>query len=446
MATWRINVDDWRGGLAPGYYETEYPSFGKFSYAGKAQGIDLTDPSYLKQGVGREELTGSVTGDVRMLDEPVDENVTYGVAEDKVYRITDTEVTEIHTLPSGATASDVAYYDQYLYVSYNNSSTGALARYDIDGDSWNNTWREDLEPDVPHRMVVGGLNFLYIGNKNKIASYDSLTDTWANDDLILPQDQIIVSMQFTKQYLQILTNTPSVNKGARSSIFVWNTIDPSWDIEYKFRERLTNNIVHNGITYIHYDDQGKSRLGILDGSDIRPARAFGGESPYWYQVTIYQGFVAWIADNNVFLWGAPEAFLEPTMFPISSDDVKTISAPFGKLVFGKTGKLSIQKDYQPEGYWKGVLVNISGNDKYGVVDALRVGFNQLPEGKHFTVKLVDSTGKVIFQREISGEGEVRHYQSLSIKNTDIRPEIHFDGNTEDTVEIRDIFIKGHTSI
>jgi len=258
-------------GLSPGYFEEGYSSYGNKEMAGDAQGVDLTDPSFLKQGVGTTEIASGINDNLRILDEPVSKDKTYGVAGDTVYEITDTGASAIHTLPSGASGEDVSYYQSDLYVSYNTSASGVVAKWDMSADTWNDTWEDSFRSDVPHRMTVGGLDFLYIADGPDVASWDGTTATFANQDLDLPRDHIIRSMQFTKEYLQILTNRPSLNVGSRSSIFLWNTIAPSWNVEYAFRERITNNFVLNGITYLHYDDNGRSRLGLLDGAEIKPA-------------------------------------------------------------------------------------------------------------------------------------------------------------------------------
>lgn len=448
--SFRIKIEDFRGGLAPGYFETEYPNFGNTNMAGKAQGIDLIDPSYLRQGVAMTSLTGtSVTGDVRVLDEPVEENKTYGVAGDTVYEVTDTSVSAIHTLPTNATGEDVAYYQGDLFVSYNTDASGVVAKYDITGDSWNDTWQDSLDKSVPHRMEVGGLDFLYIADGSNVASYDGVSDTFAGADLDLPNDHIIQSFQFTRQYLQVLTNTPSLSTGARSSLFLWDTTSNSWNVEYKFRERITNNFVLNGITYLHYDDVGRSRLGLLDGSEIRPAKAFSGDSPKWYQVSTYKGFVAWVADGNVLLWGAPEAFLDPITFPfLTNANASTLAAPFGELILGSTDSLEIQSSgsFEQAGYWKSLLFSLSGDDKSGVIDSIKINFNQLPTGKTFTVKLVNSAGTEKFSQQVSGDGKTKFWKKLGIQSDDIRVELHFDSDSSDTVEVRDVILRGHTTV
>ena len=443
MANFRLPIESFEGGLAPGYFESDFPSFGNLNMAGKAEAVDLTDPSLLAQGLGRAELSGAVSDEIRILDEPVEANKTYGVGGDTVYEITDTSVSAIHTV-SGATFEDIAYYQGNIYASYNTASDGRVAR--LVGSTWTDAWQTGLNHEVPHRLLVGGLDFLYVANGNKVASYDGVNDLFTADDLTLPEDNIIVSFQFTRNHLQILTNRPALTAGARSSIFLWDTNSPSWEVEYTFRERVTNNFMLNGTPFVHYEDLGKARLGFLDGSDIRPIASFGGSSPFWYQVTANKGFVAWIDGDEVLVWGAPESYLEPLMFPIMKGDSNfgTVASPFGFLMVGSSNKLERSSGYETGGHWKSMLVPINGNDKTGELTWLRVSFDALPADKSFIVKLVNSSGVEKLSETVTGEGKTQYQKLISISSEDIRIEFHFDNNPNDTVKIRSALIRGHT--
>ena len=448
MAKFRIAINDFRGGLAPGYFENDFPIYGNKNMAGKASGIDLTDPSYLKQGVGNTTIATG-TDEIRILDEPVEENKTYGVGASAVYEITPTSVSAIHTI-TGATFEDIAYYQGNVYASYNTSASGAIAKFD--GTTWTNAWQTTLNKDKPHKMLVGGLDFLYVADGNKVASYDGINDLFTPDDLTLPQDHTILTLGFTQKSLEILTNTPSVSTGARSSIFRWDTSASSYEVETTFRERITNLFIHSGAMFVFYEDAGKARLGYLDGSDIKPLVSFGTTSPLWYQVTVYKGFISWINGEDILCWGAPESFLPPLMFPImkaeDNYEYKTAATPFGYIiassVYGSNYRVDKASGYSPSGYWKSLLIPINGVEKEGYIDDLRIGFASLPAGKSFTVKLVNSKNVTKFEQEITGTGEVRYWKGLSLKSDDIRLEIHFD-DTSGTVYIKDAVINGHTT-
>ncbi len=451
MSNFRIPIESFEGGLAPGYFETDYPTFGNLNMAGKAEAINLNDPSYLAQGDGRTLLT-SAQDEMRFLDEPVAENKTYAVGGETVYEVTPTSVSSIHTI-SGAEFEDVAYYQGDLYVSYNTSSDGVIAKYDISADTWTDSWQTGLNKDKPHRLLVGGLDFLYVANGNKVASYDGVNDIYTPDDLTLPEDDVIVSYQFTRNHLTILTNRPAITDGARSSVFLWDTNAPSWEVEYTFRERITNIFMLNGTPFVHYEDLGKARLGMLDGADIKPLASFGGSSPLWYQVTANKGFVAWVDGSDILVWGAPESYLESLMFPLMSAEsgyeFNSVASPFGYLLVnsddGTNYRTEIAENYAPNGYWKSLLVPISGNNKDGVIDSIRVDFEELPENRSFTVKLVDAKGNEKFSEEISEAGLVSYFKNVAITANSIRVEIHFDSITSSTVRIMSILLRGHTT-
>src|SRR5262245_25694862 len=184
MADWEIIIDAYEG-LVPGFWENEYPSFGNKGHASALQNVDLTDPSVLKPGPGLANLTngnesGAVTTLIKGIQKrAVDGTNVYGVGGNKLYKINATTVvsdaTWPHTIDKAAVTAedgeDVEEYRGGYFYSYNHSgSAGDVGRYDgsatFDDDYLSTvpTGAGALAGGVPHPMIVGGDDTLYIGN------------------------------------------------------------------------------------------------------------------------------------------------------------------------------------------------------------------------------------------------------------------------------------------
>lgn len=447
MAKLEVNIEDFNGGLAPAYWESDYPRYGNKNMAGKARAVDLVDPSYLREGLGRTMLTdGDASVKLLILDEPTAENETYAVEKGgrAIYKISGDTLSKEDDLESGAEATAIAYYKGDIWFTYDHSGDARLAAL-----TNLNSPETGLAKGVPHRMVTGGLDILVICNGSNFAKFDG--STLVTDALELPDNHVLVDLQFTRQNVMGVTNTPAVTDGARSSIFLWDTESTSWT-EYPFRERINSLFTANGGIFVHYNDLGRSRLGMMDGQYIKPLAAFDGDSPSWHQVAVRKGFITWIAGGDILCWGAPESWMEAMMFPVlradSGHSYNSVAAPFGYLITNSddgSDYLTEKADgYTTQGYWKSILFSTAGVDKNGVLSEIIVRFNKLPDSKSFTVKLVNAQDTELYSKEVSETGTTKFEDRFSIVTDTARIEIHFDDNSSDTVEISSIILKGNT--
>jgi len=218
MKNFAISIDNFLGGLCPGFWESDFPIYGNKNMAGKAQAIDLSDPTGIKPGAGKELLTN---GDIfaipirysNEITEPGTLAKSYGVGNDKLFQLTHDYSTETTTVVSGATfprtisgmtGEDVCLYQNKLYYSYNTAASGVLGYYDIAANSFTDQFKIDLNKGVCHRMIRGGNDFLYIANGNLIASFDGTTNTWAKNDLDLPDNLEIWDIIWLDNWLYII--------------------------------------------------------------------------------------------------------------------------------------------------------------------------------------------------------------------------------------------------
>ena len=235
--------------------------------------MNLTDPSVLTQGPGLVNLTNgtqaaAVTTLIKGIMKIVPSSYGYGIGGNKIYRFNSTAVTNSgdwpHTIDKAVVTSedgeDICYYNTYIYYSYNHSGTlGDIGRYksgsfDDDYMSTVPTDATTLVGSVPHPMVVGGNDILYIGNGRYVASYNYSTTTFVNQALDLPADEIITSLVFENNRLYIITRNGGTTATAynEGSIYLWDTTSSSWEYQIKLVGRAGGSITKNGIIWIFY--------------------------------------------------------------------------------------------------------------------------------------------------------------------------------------------------
>lgn len=472
MANFVITIDNFLGGLAPGFFENDYPSYGNSNMAGKAQAIDLSDPAGIKQGLGKELLAN---GDAFAIPirysndviEPGTLSKTYGIGNDKLFQITHdystdtTTVVSDNTFPrtiTGATGEDVILYQGKLYYSYNTSTSGVVGVYDF--STFNDTFKTDLQKGVCHRMIRGGNDFLYIANGNLVASYDGTTNTWTPNDLDLPDNFEIWDMIWVDNWIYILGHYPkgitNRKQKVKSSIFVWDSFSPSWAEEYKFDELLTAFYFFNGILYVFGQYSDRSYIGALAGRRVQPLFFFPEEAPRWYQISHYKGFLIWTAKDKIYAFGSIDNRIPASFYPIITSSagytINTLASPFGFPIFnensGTTYKNHKAKNYEINSFWKSLLVNLKGTGKTGMLDSLRIDFDKLVAGNKLKIRLIDDKGTNLWEKTIDHaiEGEITSkYFPLGIKSDNIRIELDWSLNSK-TVPflVRKLLLQGHT--
>ena len=158
---WKININDFNGGLAPAWFESEYPSYGNKNMSGDMKDISLVNPHSLSQGLSYTKIDETISNNLTsVIGRLVASDTTYGGGGDTIYEITSSSIDNIHTI-SGTSpiVEDVIDYNGDLYYSYNDGSDGYIGKYDYDS-TWNDTWQGPFGND-PHPMLVAGDNKIY---------------------------------------------------------------------------------------------------------------------------------------------------------------------------------------------------------------------------------------------------------------------------------------------
>src|SRR3990167_3957912 len=356
MAKWEITIPNFQGGFSPAWYKETYPSFGNKNQAGAMTNIDLTNPGYISQGPGLSNLTnGTQAGALAtlpkgILDFAVTSDTTYGTGGNQLYKFSSTTVVDDATWPhtvdkvaqTAELGEDVAYFQGNLYYSYNHSnSLGDIGKFNLSStfdDDWGSTvptGANTLTGGVPHQMIVGGNDVMYIANGRFVTSYDGTTFT--QQKLDLPNGTEIQSIAWNSDRLWIAANRPQLTGSNKltASIYVWNGTADSWELEIKMMGAVGGLHVKNGILFIFYRDitsTGGYKLGFVEGSGITDVANYTGGPPTFYQISDYKDFIILNSNGDIFAFGAGDRELPVKLFQFADGGYATIGGlvcPFG---------------------------------------------------------------------------------------------------------------------
>ena len=480
MARWQISLDNLSlGGFAPAWYKETYPNFGNRNQAGAMTNIDCTNAGFITQGPGLSNLTNGTqaaaltTLPKGILDFAVTADLTYAIGGAKLYSLSSTTVTSGATFPhtidkAAVTAEDgedVAYYGGKLYYSYNHSGTlGDIGQYDLSStfdDDYMSTvpaGANTLTGGVPHQMIVGGNDIMYIANGQYVSSFDGTT--FIQQALDLPTNTVIQSIAWNGDRLWIAANRPALTGSNKitASVYAWDGAAESWDLEIKMMGSMGALHVKNGITFCFYQDitsSGGYKLSFVNGNGITDLANYTGGLPAFYQVTDYRDYIIWNSAGLIFAFGSGDKNLPVRLFQLADGGYATVgglSCPFGTPIVasfddGSNYKIASFSLYDTASSWKSLMFDVTGSGKNSKVDYVRINFETLATNARVNWKLLDNQGRTIYSDNIS-------FAKLGAKTTQYTPingkiaenfRVEFDytnGNTTNPVKIKNVRITG----
>ena len=398
-------------GLVPGYWKNPNPSFGNAGHASDLQHVDLTDPSVLTQGPGLVDLTagtqaGAVTTLIKGIQRiSIDGTYIYGTGGNKFYRITTSAVSNSgdwpHTIDKAAVTAelgeDVCYYKGNYYYSYNHSaSQGDVGRYtgaafDDDYMSTIPTTAGVLVGGVPHQMVVGGDDKMYIANGHYVASLE--TTTFTAQALNLPIGEQISSLVWDHNRIYAFSNIPNTatNTYMNGSIYLWDTNATSWEYQITVPGKTGGSFSKNGIVYFFYQDVSSSaqfKLAYVDGNAIKDVAQFSGTLPGYHQVIINDNHITWLSAGEVWAWGAASNDLPVKLFQYADGghiNSGGITNAFGTPIMASQDASTNYRVAKFSGYdvnaqWKSITYDLSTTRGTAYIDRIMVETEALAVG------------------------------------------------------------------
>jgi hypothetical protein len=432
--------------------------------------MDLRNPNNITPGPSRQRLINGDTSGVigtlalRIMSRAFASNETYGVAGKNILKITSTTVTVDHVLDTtelgiDAKLTDITEYgDDLFYVCDRAGASKATIGRRTGASSYDDDYMErstgsttgtfSLTVGVPHKLLVGGDDILYIANGNKVSSYDRLTNIGVLSAIDLNEDAVVTDIEWNSKKLIITVDWPNLTGSNRTlqRVFIWNTIDSSWDDDVPQVRRSGGMFTKGGVTFIFYQDitsDGQGRLGYLNGNTITELCQWNGTLPLFYQIDEKDGFICWVSrvgsEDLIFCWGSGDSKLPVRLFQLMRGhhaNIGAIGLPFGSLIVasedGTTGGDNIKADiskeagYDWDSFWHSMTFPISMDEKNAVIRKLTSDCNQLQVGAETILNLRNSAGTQLFRGTFSYSRlgrKTKKIYTMAKRAEDIRLEI-----------------------
>lgn len=478
MAKFQIVINDFLGGFAPAWYKETYPSYGNKNQAGAMTNIDLTNPGYLCQGPGLDNLTNgtqavAVTTLIKgATDYAVSTGIAFGVGGAKLYKFSNTEVTNDGTFPhtinkSSVTSEDgedVCYYNSNLYYTYNHSGTkGDIGKYNMAStfdDDWGSTvpsGKSTLEGGVPHQMVVGG-GVLFITNGRYVAAWDEASAKFRPHALDLQAGTVIQSIKWLNDRLYIAANYPNISGSNKnqSAVYIWDGADDVVESKIPLMGTVGGLYTKNGVMFVFYHDitsVGGYKFGAVSGNTIQDLANYTGSLPAFYQITDYKDFIMWNSNGIILAWGAGDKDLSVRLFQIADCGLSTIGCivcPFGTPIIASTEttnyRLAKFSGYDTNSSYTTLIFDITGQDNKSLLEKINFTFEKLENNARVDLTIEDNGGRTIYTDTISYDklGAVTFAGYPINKITEnFRVVLNYaNGDTTNTVKIKSIKIYG----
>ena len=476
--TFSIAIDNFEG-LSPAYYSNDWSAYGNKGSANNLVDVDISDPNVLTQGASTTPLTngtqeGSVTTLITsIMKGVVSTNTTFATGGNKVYKISNTAVASTGGFPvtidkavvTDETITDIVYYKDYLYAFYNHSgSAGDVAKITPSNGTTDSTWGSVTGGGAieyaPHYSIMAGNDMVGFTNGSYVSTIDGTTFGY---DLDLPTNSQADTITWNGDYFLIGVNRPNVSGSNynQSAIYFWDGYATSWNVApVQVSGKIGALFTHNGTTYIWWKDNnsvGGCNFGYLNGSTLTVIKRYDGELPNQNQVCDYFGFISWISDDEVFIWGAGDNETQVKFFKYLTATHSTIgsmASPFGSILISSTGDvgevpltqyyLSKESGISSNSVWDTIVFNLMSANGIAVINNIKILTEEMEEGAVLDTKIIYNQGQEEKQlTQILGTSDKVHHIVLdtSIPLIDFRLELDW-GSATKKVKVRNIYISG----
>jgi len=478
--TWTISINEFNG-FCPAWFKNSYPFFGDKDHASDMKNIDLTDPNVMTQGPAPEALTngteaGSVVTTVvrSFLRHATSADVSFAIGGAKLYQISSTAVTNAGVFPHTIThdgsevGEDVCYHKTKLYYFYNQTgAVGDIGQYDMAtgfNDAWGSTTPVGMGAlqSAPHQAINGGDDEVYFTNGRYMGAIrtSGILETQALD---FWTDAETASVTWNQNLVVIAVNRPNVTgvNLTQSGIYSWNGVAGSWEGDpIEVNGRIGALYTKNGVTFVWWQDAGTTNefnLGYVVGTQIKGLKKCKGTLPLFYQVGEYKGYLAWISDGLVYLYGSSDPDTPIKFFQYTSSSYTTtvggIGFAFGSLMTSShnatTGyDIAYATKYTKDSSWKTRAFNVFQPTNISYVDKIQVFTEQLATGAKMDCTMTYDQGKstlALEQIAYSADNNILHkILNKAPRVQDFRLDLSFaNGSLTNPVKIRAILIRGH---
>jgi len=475
---WSISITDWAG-LCPSYFDNAYAFRGNKNQATLTTDVDLRDPNVLTQGPGLTALTGGTQAGelgseliIAITKHALSSNVAYACSNDKVFKITNTAVSNGNfpkTIAAGTAnmATDLLIYQGKVLVLWNDTGVDGDIGLLTNDTTWDDDWGSTVATgaaqlqDAPHYGIVGGNDKAYITNGIYIASVNGTTlDATALD---FNTDSQTISVSWNWNRVIIAINRPNV-AGANynlSTIVRWNGTSSSWEGDpIEVGGEIGALYTKNGRTFVWWKDAittGGYNFGYLTGpgGTLETIRRYAGSLPNQAQVGDYDGNIGWISSNKLVLWGAKDKDNPINFYRFMSGTYATIGtwgAPFGTPLISSTAStnynLAKASGYSTGARFNTMAFNMRMPGWKAYIQLVQVGFETLATGAKLDTTITYDQGassKELTQIAYSATdtSTVRKIYNGGLHVDDFRVDFSWkNGSATNPFKIRTLLIKG----
>lgn len=403
---------------------------------------------------------------------PAITNIKFPVGTQVTINIINATATNNGTFTITASGTDYFEIDNPAGTAENDKTIGAgaitvlagdIGKYDLVttfDDDWGSTVPSgmgSLVGGVPHQVIVGGNDTMYITNGRYITSYDGTT--LIPQALDLPTGYIIQSIVWMSDRLWIAANKTSLtgNNKNSASVFIWDGTTDSWEAEIRLMGAVGGLHIKNGIIYVFYQDitsTGGYKLAYVSGSSVTDLCNYTGGLPAFYQITDYKDFILWNSNGDLFAFGAGDKDLNVKLFQIADGGYSTVGCvicPFGTPIIASyqstNFKLAKFSGYDVNSSWKSIIFDTTNDSDNMGIDFVRINFEALTSGARVDWSLVNNKGDIIYSDIISyakfGTATTAQYPLNGKVTENFRVQLDYSsGSTSTTVAVKNIKVYG----
>ncbi len=478
VKSFEIKISNW-GGYAPLYYGNSWSAYGNKGQANEMVDCDISDPNILTQGSGIAALTngtqaGSVTTLIgSIIKAPTSSGVAFAAGTNILYKISSTAVINTGGYPmtidkatvTGETATDIIAYQGNIYVFYNHSgSAGDIAKLTVSTDTLDADFGSTVPTNAealtsaPHYAIIGGDDVMYFTNGIYVGYYNGTTLETQGLDFHTDSQTNAITWNNNRVQVGVVRPNVSGSNFNQSAVYTWNGVSSSWEGDpIEIPGKIGALYTKNGITYIWYQDAigtGAYVFGYISGLQIKPIMRYDGSLPTQTQVGEINGFLMWVSNNKVMLWGSGDENVPTRLFQYMSGISATIggiAAPFGELMVasytGSSYNLGKESGYSTSSTYKTIVLPFAQTKGKVSIDMIKVVTEQMSAGAALDITLEYDQGKSTkscTQIAYSTTNKIIHkILSKGIQCYDARLAFSWaSGSSSNPVKVREVVLSG----
>jgi hypothetical protein len=437
-------------GLSPAAHLNDLTSVGGSGHSSDMVNCDVLNPDYLQQGPELSALTGTPGELINfIMDKAVADDVTYGIGATKLFSLSSTAVSALHTISACADGESCLNLKGVLYYPFNTSSEGRIGSYDL-ASTYNDSWASGLEK-APH-PIASKEDIFVMGNGRYLSVYTKETDTFEPEKLDFGTGYEVSDVVFHGNQWWIAVNSGIAGDNRTvGEIYVYDgsaTETILADEASVGVQRIGFLYVLSGMIYVAYQDLSSNtfNIGYIYGRQIKRLASFKGTLPTFAQKTLFKNTILFLSDSKVFSCGAVIDDLPIQISQLATGGTGAVAAPFGTPLISTASGVYKFSGYEVTSSWRSIVIPLMSGSNLGTIDEVVVLTNTLGDGARADLQLEydQDTADSGTAQQITGAKRRHILKNFGGPHEDFRIFIDFaNGSAVNPVQIRKIFVTGH---